>query len=271
MGRHVDGNSNHCDAHKNAFIQSSIHRMFEFGLEPPEVAKELDYLRRSCAKNRLSPGRVDCVYNRVCHQYEMNNISSLEPLRKSPKEMFLPGWVTLSYSKTHQQLANLLKKLGVKTAFRVSNTTRRMIPKLKGSVSELSSSGVYKMNCGDCKETYIGQTRRAFCTRRQEHLRYPQKSAFCGHLLESDHSPLNADFEVISHTHDNRRMNVLESLEILQLISCTQDPVLNTVLGPCKGSLLHWLYPPPSQLVKGSEICIPCKANLSIREVDEGE
>ncbi len=58
----------------------------------------------------------------------------------------------------------------------------------------MSKSGVYRIDCGDCNMSYIGQTRRSFAIRKQEHLKYPEKSNFCSHLRNFYHDPIKASF-----------------------------------------------------------------------------
>ncbi len=242
-GRHIDGQSNHSDTHEDAFLYSAIHRIFQFNLEKPEIIKELQYLKNSCKQNSIKPERVDKIFNKIRRKKELLSISSLTTT--SPADIFLPGWLTLSYSKFHLRLAQTLRKQGVRTAFRCDNTTRRFILKIKDKIPDLLNSGVYKLYCGDCNNVYVGQTCRSFATRKAELLKYPAKSAFCEHLLLNDHDPNVADIKILKNTNNRQTLNVVESCEILKSIKNKDKSILKTVLGPCSGSLINWLHPPP--------------------------
>ncbi len=42
----------------------------------------------------------------------------------------------------------------------------------------MNTSGVYKVQCGNCDHFYIGQTQRSFKIRFNEHLKYNSNSNF---------------------------------------------------------------------------------------------
>ncbi len=241
-GRHIDGKSNHSVHHKHAFLYSAIHRIYQFGLEEQEVQNELSYLRNNCINNNIDPIAVDSIHRKILRTKELQQISKLT---NTLEDRFLLGWLTLNYSKMHHELARRLRKQGIRTAFGASNTTRLLLPKLKSAIPEMQQSGVYKIECGDCNGVYIGQTRRSFATRMTEHLKYPAKSTFCGHLMNKSHSPQKATMSILLKTQDRNLLNVKETVEILKTIKTPNIQILNTVLGPCSGSLIQWKYPSP--------------------------
>ena len=63
----------------------------------------------------------------------------------------------------------------------------------KESVHPFERQGaVYCVPCGNCDQTYFGETKRSFNTRKKEHINYikhfhPVKSALAKHTLELDH------------------------------------------------------------------------------------
>ncbi len=91
------------------------------------------------------------------------------------------------------------------------------------------------------KFIHIGQTRRSFRIRFKEHLKYPDKSTFCAHLLLQGHDMELAQLKVITVENSATRLNVQESVEINKLMRRLPNIVSNEQLGPCQGSVIKWL------------------------------
>jgi len=83
----------------------------------------------------------------------------------------------------------------------------------------LSKSGVYLLQCRDCPSVYVGECRRAFRTRIEDHVhtyetRNHTKSAFARHLLQEEHT---GDEEKILHfERNNTKRLVVENIEIVK-------------------------------------------------------
>ncbi len=100
------------------------------------------------------------------------------------------------------------------TGFSTKNTIGSKVPNLKDKIDLLQKSGVYRIDCGDCDKYYIGQTRRSFEVRMNEHLNFPDKSNFASHLFEQGHDPGKSSLKVIALENNFYRLNVRESFEI---------------------------------------------------------
>ena len=90
--------------------------------------------------------------------------------------------------------------------------------RLKDKVEDKERSGIYSLNCKDCKKQYIGQTRRKMKIKIKEHHRNiknkeVEKSAVAYHALNSGHK--FEDSGKLSVTcSDRRKLNTLEWIEM---------------------------------------------------------
>ncbi|CAN8032985.1 unnamed protein product, partial [Ixodes persulcatus] len=65
-----------------------------------------------------------------------------------------------------------LRPLGIQTVFKPHYTLANVFPKPKDRTpADVQSGVVYKVQCGDCDATYIGETGRKRTTRLKEHKR----------------------------------------------------------------------------------------------------
>jgi hypothetical protein len=103
-------------------------------------------------------------------------------------------------------VTKLFKHTGIKIAFRSSNNIQQLIQTKRNNRTEkYNHSGIYALTCKTCKHKYIGQTRREFKRRYQEHIRYiknnnPQ-SAFAQHILNNQHEYGTIDEIITSLKH----------------------------------------------------------------------
>lgn len=75
-----------------------------------------------------------------------------------------------------EPLTRILKKHNIKVANRPLRTLQKEFPSPKYRVpSERETNVVYQIPCSDCPWNYIGETGRAFETRKKEHIRNVKK------------------------------------------------------------------------------------------------
>jgi len=84
-----------------------------------------------------------------------------------------------------------LRKCGVETMFKPSDSLKRRLVHLKDPMDPLMHSGcVYRIPCGECLKTYVGETKRRVAERIKEHKAaivhgHSTKSALSQHLVDS--------------------------------------------------------------------------------------
>ena len=92
-----------------------------------------------------------------------------------------------------------------------------VLSKLKSPISLLSNSHVvYKVNCDDCREFYVGMTCRRLSQRKKEHSE-SNVSALCRHSLTAKHTiPYNMP-QILARDNSKSRLYTKEALLIKEL------------------------------------------------------
>ena len=95
-------------------------------------------------------------------------------------------------SKVAENIANQLEATGVKVALTTGRKIGEMITR-KENCKHRDISVVYKVPCGTCEKSYIGETGRGIETRLKEHKRDLRNdldhSAFVVHAHQTSHLP----------------------------------------------------------------------------------
>lgn len=91
---------------------------------------------------------------------------------------------------------------------------------------------MYKLKCGDCNATYVGQTGRSFKIRVNEHIKNWKKcngdSNFAEHLIANDHRfEAEENVEFLHFNNKGRLLNVLDALEITRVTKDKSQLSLN--------------------------------------------
>ena len=87
----------------------------------------------------------------------------------------------------------------------------------------LNTSGIYKMQCNTCNESYVGQTGRSLITRHRENIRYINiknpLSAYAMHILNNRHEYGTPEhtLQLLHPCQKGKLMNYWEALYIQQL------------------------------------------------------
>jgi hypothetical protein len=97
------------------------------------------------------------------------------------------GHITMPYvSGVTEALSRKIRKLGVTVHPKPMNTIRSKLVAPKDKTDIMDKSGViYKIQCKDCSESYVGETERNLRHRIKEHRR--ESSPVGAHLIQEDH------------------------------------------------------------------------------------
>ena len=99
----------------------------------------------------------------------------------------------------------------------VNNVKLSILSKLKCKIPTLALSNVvYKINCKDCTEFYIGKTYRRLSQRIKEHS-HSDSSALTKHAISSNHTIDFANPEVLCKDIGHTRLLIKETLKIKEL------------------------------------------------------
>ncbi|KAI4469133.1 giy-yig endonuclease superfamily [Holotrichia oblita] len=117
--------------------------------------------------------------------------------------------VTLPYAPfITKGSSKIFKELDLRIVYSSGTSLRSLIGNPKDKIQPLEKSGIYEINCKDCNQKYIGQTRRAVSTRFKEHmanLRFNriEKSSVAQHIFETDHNIDHTNVKLIRQINNS--------------------------------------------------------------------
>jgi len=133
-------------------------------------------------------------------------------------------WARLPYVKgASEAVARILRKNQIGAAFYAPDTLRKRLvhPKDKLPVNYCSNA-VYKVECQDCNQAYVGKTIRNISERMKEHsssirLKQPEKSALSKHCFELGHSARTETPAVLSTARNEAELLTKEAIYLQTL------------------------------------------------------
>jgi len=191
-GRYINYHSQHPLSQKRSIIYGLIDRTILLS-HPKYHGKNLDCVINILLNNcfplpfifttinrriKMLANKIvrDIKINDQLSQIKQNNFFTI-PYVKSISESFLP----------------IVNKHGFDIAYSVPNTLNKFIRKGKDRIDSKSQNDVvYKINCLNCDNSYVGQTKRQLGTRLKEHMSDIKKkngalSVISNHRLEHNH------------------------------------------------------------------------------------
>ena len=134
-------------------------------------------------------------------------------------------WVTYSfYSPLIRKITNRFKYCNLNIALRATNTIHQQLTdKMLVVKTSTISSGIYKLKCNTCSNSYVGQSGRSIAIRNEEHIRYIRTnnliSAYAIHILNNRHKYGTAEgtLELLKPCNKVTRMNCGENLYMASL------------------------------------------------------
>ena len=126
----------------------------------------------------------------------------------------------LARGEVSEAIRRILAPLGVKTSFQPTNTLKNMLVHPKDPMPTEKKSGVvYRIPCGSCPQTYIGQTGRPLEQRLKEHKKAVRDeniitSALAEHVQKTGHPIEWTQTEVVHTCNRTVKRCLLESWAI---------------------------------------------------------
>ena len=120
-------------------------------------------------------------------------------------------FITIPISKPAETIAKRLETTGFKVAFTSGKNVGNMLAIREKPQRIENKSVVYKVPCGACTKSYIGETGRGLQTRLNEHRRdlrnHSEHSAFVAHAEKTNHLPNwnGAGILAVCKNKDNRK------------------------------------------------------------------
>lgn len=208
----IHATSNHTKSHKHAAFHAMIHRLVNTPLNKQNYNQELKTIKIIAQNNGYEPKLI----NNILRKHEQKQTKKLLYAANKKEKYY---YKSLPYfGEISEKIARTIEKQNEKTkiAYRTPLNLGKLLNNTKDKIDKSKKSGVYKLECDQCDEIYIGETGRQFETRYREHIKNnQQKSNFGQHLANTGHKLKDEHTFKILHIEDNiRKRKILESIEI---------------------------------------------------------
>ena len=195
--RYLDFNSHHDNQHKISTASTLLHRALNLPNSSEGKKRELDHVHTALKSNGYPSKFIQNIQAKKTRP-PTSNVSQEELVRMF-FEMVEPtesrkSFATLPYIKgLTEPLTRVLKKHDIKVVNKPFTTLQQQFPAPKSRPSmESQTNVVYKIPCMNCSWCYIGETGRAFNTRKKEHARNIKTAAkgsrIASHAWSNNHS-----------------------------------------------------------------------------------
>lgn len=193
--KYLDFNSHHDKQHKISTAQTLLHRAATLPNTNEGKEQERGHVFQAMMANGYPQKFLtDVEKKRVLKGHIKTSPEELvreffERVEPSP----IAGFASLPYIKgLTEPLKRLLKSYDIRVATKPLSTLQQLFPSPKDRPpSERQTNVVYQINCSDCSWSYIGETGRAFITRKKEHIKNIEKhkagSNIANHAWSHDH------------------------------------------------------------------------------------
>jgi hypothetical protein len=177
---------------------------------------------------------IDRMINKHNRRLNLRSLTTLQYTKESDdleyRKFSFSG--DLSY-----KLSSIFKKHHIKTVFTNDQKLKNLLGNTKDKIENIEKAGIYKIECKECNDTYIGQTKRSIQIRFKEHLKTFQRndsttSSVAKHMISKKHTFDETNLKLVKHVRDPQQLDAFESIEILR-----QKPAMNTDNGPTVSSL----------------------------------
>jgi hypothetical protein len=208
--------------YKIGLINCLINRAHKICSNDDELKIEISKIQEILMKNEYPPKIVANTIQRYFRnknkQQTKTKIDTSYDVPKKQVFLVLPYYKGADDVKS--QLTNYVQKCFPAVDFRFafkshSNLSRSFGFKDKVE-NKMKSKIVYRINCCDCDQFYIGKTIRQFVLRLVEH-RKDKSSSVHKHMSDENHKIDWENFQIIDSARDDRRLLLKEMLHIKNL------------------------------------------------------
>ncbi|XP_044761579.1 uncharacterized protein LOC123318874 isoform X2 [Coccinella septempunctata] len=215
-GRYIGFHSHHAMIHKVNIIRNLKFRALNLS-DCRFHEKNLKKIRSILLGNSYPASLIDRILREPPKLPPPQDITSKEPPNA------VPSYHRLIYIKgLSERLSKIIKKEDVRLSFKSSNTLgRHFFSIIKNPTPTfLNSNVVYKIDCLNCSQVYIGQTGRYLKSRIQEHIRSVRlpisnpKTALAEHCVNAGHIFNFEDVRILNRESYLSNRLIYEMLQI---------------------------------------------------------
>ena len=206
--QYLNWESNHHLDHKRSVVRTLLNRAETHVSDPEDQDQERSHVKKVLAANGYR-----------AWAFKIPNQKNKEE-RQKQKEMntpqVRPPLVGLPYIQgLSEELQRIFKAHGVNSFLKPTNTLRQILVKPKDPTPKEQKCGVvYNVECGDCQNSYVGETSRKMKTRFDEHCKSDNQSAILEHLKETGHSLSLENVNILVNEPKLPSRKIREALEI---------------------------------------------------------
>lgn len=218
----IPKSSNSPNMHKEAAFRFLINRANSTPLNKTQYLTELNYIMNVGRRNGYSISYMQNIYNKI----RKNNITKhLYPHMKNQKQFVcIPyNWII------DRTIKPILQKHDIRVAYKANTNLKNLLSNNKHKIPYTQKSGVYIINCNNCKSFYVGQTGRSLKDRFQDHINR-NDSNMCRHLKFNKHSTTLSNIKLIHNAPKSKKLNLLEEMEIERHRRKSPEHMLNEIL-----------------------------------------
>ena len=148
----------------------------------------------------------------------IDSVRNTNKAQQNSSEFEIRGSTCIPYVKgVSEKIKSILTRAGVRTAFKPIVTLEKVFKKPKERPQEMRTKAiVYKFKCESCSFTYVGESKRCWCSRWLEHKPGVRKNTFSAikeHAERTGHEVAKTDVNILEKgikNYDKRRL--LEAL-----------------------------------------------------------
>lgn len=183
-----------------------INRLNKIPLSEENYKMELDNIIHIAIENGYSKHIIENILRKRERKELMGDN------QKKPNNTI--KWCTLPYiGEATEKVGRILQKNNYRIAYKSNYTLKSFLPSVKDPVNIGDSSGVYRLICGECGASYVGQTSRKLRIRCKEHLTR-KDSEFFRHISKEKHIKGEHRVELLCRESDYFKVQKLEDIYI---------------------------------------------------------
>ena len=200
--------------HKSALVNTLIYRSWRICSNFELFDRDVKFIKSMLLCNGFPSSFIDSCVNRFLHR-QYNDPSVVFGPEQEKVYIFLPytsNSVALNRNLT-RMLNVLLPSVKLIAVFRPSHRLSRL-SQLKSKLKTMQNSNVvYKINCRDCLQFYIGMSTRILKHRIMEHST-EATSALFNHCIETNHCIAFNEVIILDHDVNRTNLSIREAIHI---------------------------------------------------------
>lgn len=222
-GRYLNYNSIAPVKYKKSVVTALTDRAIKFShaqFRPNNLKK----IKNTLINNNYPKKFIEPIIKSRIQRHYNNNIKQ-KSNESSPQK-----YISLPYiPEITNPIKKILKPHNIQIAEKPSNNSKNFFTKLKPNIPKDEQTNViYKINCSDCNQVYIGQTKQYLKNRVQNHknsIRYgntDHRTALAKHATENLHNFDFKNVEILDKENNYKKRSIKEMIHIKKT-PCTMN------------------------------------------------